>query len=268
MSGSRAVLLRALAFWVFFQSLIFLARLVWIPVPMWAVGVITGTVIAGITLVATRWFLRREQWTFDDVGMAHRRGSFIRFAGSIPLGMAFYGVFILAYLAWTPLIIERVAAPDWLEATLLAVLALTALSAMEEIAFRGYLMYALERVIGIRGAIYLSSLLFGLYHGPTIESLTGPALWGLIYAVLAYWTRGLAVPIGFHAGANLIQSLLGQKQWASGIWIADAGNATTVLTIEQVTFGSHIALGLLGLVAVEYYVRRIHPKRTNTSNAD
>ena len=73
------------------------------------------------------------------------------------------------------------------------------------------------------------------------ESLTGPAIWGLIFGTLAYWSKGLAIPIGFHTGVNFVQALFSQKEkWASGIWTFDIADEITPFTVDQITVGMKI----------------------------
>ena len=89
------------------------------------------------------------------------------------------------------------------------------------------------------------------------ESLTGPAIWGLIFGTLAYWSKGLAIPIGFHTGVNFVQALFSQKEkWASGIWTFDIADEITPFTVDQITVGMKIFLLVAGLVFVEMYLRK------------
>ena len=155
--------------------------------------------------------------------------------------------------------------PDLLNATVIAFLAMTAMGVMEEIVFRGYFLKKLASATGIRAAIYLTSLAFGLYHGITIDSITGPAVWGLLYAVLAYWSKGLAIPIGFHVGVNLIQAIFSQKQkWVSGIWYFDVQDIAAPFTVDQITTGLHLCLLILAVAFVEYYLRKVHTSDTQS----
>lgn len=77
---------------------------------------------------------------------------------------------------------------------------------MEELVFRGILFDALEAQWGWRLTLVVTSLLFGLGHlrgyppGPAGAVLA--AVFGLAMGGLRVWTRGLALPVAAHLGAD------------------------------------------------------------------
>ena len=110
---------------------------------------------------------------------------------------------------------------------LLVTMPLIPLAFMEELAFRGYPLEILKNRIGIRASIFITSILFALYHlanGWTIESsFLGPAIWGLIFGLAAIYSKGIAMPTGIHYAANLTASHLDQ-----------ASNTTSIMDCKSV----------------------------------
>jgi membrane protease YdiL (CAAX protease family) len=246
---------KVLLFWVSFTILINAIGTLMPFSPNWLHGASVGGSVSIALLAVTYFFLKSEKLTYVNIGISFSKGTLIGLILSLVAGMVFFGCFYLVYLWLTPVIIVRLQDKFDITLILLPLLSLLMLAAMEEIAFRGYALKKLEMAIGARGAIYLTSLAFGLYHGVTFDSITGPALWGLLYAVLAYWLKGLAVPIGFHAGANLIQALFAEKsRYADGIWAFDLAEKITPFTLDQITLSLKIFLFLLGILLVETYL--------------
>ncbi len=254
------IIAKAFSIWLVFQVLLLAGTVMTVNIPMWALAIATGTLLSLIMAYLTSLYLRSDGQSFRDIGMALSPGSFKRAVVSLIVGMMFFGAFYIVYLLLTPVTLVAVSQPDLFQATVISLLVFVVLGAMEEIVFRGYFLRKLEAGIGIRGAIYVTSIAFGLYHGISTESLTGPAVWGLLYAVLAYWTNGLAVPLGFHIGANFIQALLSGKQdRVSGFWYFDMHEAPALFTVDQVSVGLRIFLFVLGIALVEYYLRVVRP---------
>jgi membrane protease YdiL (CAAX protease family) len=248
-------LAKVVGFWLLFAVLM---NVIWafIPIsPNWLHGAGSGGSVSIAMMIVTYFLLKSDKLTFNSMGMSFNAVSLLRFMLCLVAGTAFFGGFYLIYLWLTPVIIVSVQNNSIIDIILLSVLSLSMLSAMEEIAFRGYALKKLETVIGPRGAIYLTSLAFGLYHGFTIDSITGPAVWGLLYAVLTYWSKGLAVPIGFHAGANIIQALFSEKpRYADGIWGFDLAQEITPFTVDQISLFLKIFLIVVGVLFVEIYL--------------
>ena len=75
--------------------------------------------------------------------------------------------------------------------------------------------------------------------------------------MLALWTRGLGVPIGFHAGVNYLQALFSQKQdWVPGIWAFEVSDGPATLSVDQVTMLLQFLLFVVAAILVEVYLRK------------
>lgn len=76
----------------------------------------------------------------------------------------------------------------------------------EEIMFRGVLFNAYER-IGVKKAIVITGLLFGLFHFD-IQNFLGPSFLGILFAYMVYKTDSIYSSMIAHATNNIIALLL------------------------------------------------------------
>lgn len=72
----------------------------------------------------------------------------------------------------------------------------------EEIMFRGVLLSAYER-IGMKKAIIITGLLFGLFHFD-VQNFLGPAFLGILFAYMVYKTNSIYTTMIAHAINNMI----------------------------------------------------------------
>lgn len=77
----------------------------------------------------------------------------------------------------------------------------------EEIMFRGFIMKSYES-LGMKKAIIISGLLFGLFH-LSIQNLVGPAFLGVLFGYIVYKTNSIYSSIIAHATNNTIALVLG-----------------------------------------------------------
>lgn len=84
----------------------------------------------------------------------------------------------------------------------------------EELVFRGYAFRQMVSGLGVRRALLLSGVAFGLYHVLGSGSwgmgwvfrFGMPALGGLVFGLAMIRSGGLALPIGLHFGGNWVQA--------------------------------------------------------------
>jgi len=141
----------------------------------------------------------------------------------------------------------------------ISVLAYLCLSVREELAFHGFPLRRLETVFGLWVAQLMVALVFATEH------VAGGATWGhaivgagtgsLFFGMAAIATRGLAVPIGLHAGWNIGDWMRGGK--GSG----DVWQATVEQGFEErmwlVGMISYVVIMCLGTAAFWWWHRRI-----------
>ncbi|MGJ8679390.1 lysostaphin resistance A-like protein [Paraglaciecola sp.] len=260
------IVIKAFSIWLIFQGLFFTFGALGGVVPKWALAIVFGGFLSTLMLYITSLYLKNDILTKTELGLSFSISSLKRGTLSFIIGIVFFAFFYLCYFGLTPIIVLHVEQPDFVNSIIISLFSFIALGAMEEIVFRGYFMRKLDTAIGIRASIYVTSIAFGLYHGFVFDSITGPAVWGLVYAVLAYWTKGLAIPIGFHIGVNYLQALFSQKEkWVSGIWYFDLQEGAAIFTVEQVSIGLKLFMLLLGIALVEYYLRKVRHATIKTT---
>lgn len=72
----------------------------------------------------------------------------------------------------------------------------------EEAVFRGVIYQRMKRCFGYLPALFLSSLLFGCYHGNVVQAVYGTVL-GMLIACTYEMYGNFALPVLFHALANV-----------------------------------------------------------------
>lgn len=146
---------------------------------------------------------------------------------------------------------------------LLLTLQIFSLALMEEVGFRGYSLVLLKGKTGVRQSIFITSILFALYHianGWSIaSSFYGPAVWGLIFGIAAVYSKGLAAPTGLHFAVNLTTSAFGETGNKVSIWIVQQPDAV-LSKPEGINWETILPSGFLLLFAIfciEWYMRRM-----------
>lgn len=176
-------------------------------IPDWLLDLLEGGVYLVGVLAMTWAFLRYLDWQ-PLVSLGLQRRDWLRNLG-IGLGLG-VGLMVLLFVV--------MAAAGWLTAELAAPGALTliasalswaALSFVEELTFRGYIMQGLARAWAMPVAVAVSSLLFGLVHiiDPNVQVLgiVNVCAAGFFLALAYLVTRSLWFPAGIHIGWNLTE---------------------------------------------------------------
>ena len=106
---------------------------------------------------------------------------------------------------------------------LIAIVLVPLQTSAEELFFRGYLMQGFGQVFKHRiFPLLITSLMFGLMHfgNPEIDKL-GPLLMvsyvsmGFFFGIITLMDEGLELALGYHAGNNLLISLLVTADWTA-----------------------------------------------------
>ncbi|MDT7833520.1 CPBP family intramembrane glutamic endopeptidase [Flavobacteriaceae bacterium S356] len=93
----------------------------------------------------------------------------------------------------------------------------------EDLVFRGAILYILIKRAGVKKALLLSAISFGIYHVfsygmvgsdiiPILYVVLVTGLTGYIWAYLFYKSKSIMMPLGFHIGYNLTMSLFFENQ--------------------------------------------------------
>ena len=73
---------------------------------------------------------------------------------------------------------------------------------VEELLFRGTLFPRLERQYGLRTALLLSAILFGVYHGRPVQGIYAACM-GILLAAVYAGTGRFVIPFALHGACNL-----------------------------------------------------------------
>ncbi|HEX3006729.1 MAG TPA: type II CAAX endopeptidase family protein, partial [Bacteroidales bacterium] len=164
--------------------------------------------IIGISagLLATVVFLRFDRKRFSDIGLRFERKTLVNFFIGVIAGVIVMGTLATSVLLFIHKTISINANSNVFH-FIWVTLPLIPLAFMEELGFRSYPLETLKDKVGIRPTIFITSLLFGLYHivnGWSIaSSFYGPAVWGLLFGLAAVYSKGIAMPTGIHYACNL-----------------------------------------------------------------
>ncbi len=222
-------------------------------------GGAAAPVAAGIVMLAILPLIARlqkaegEAWV--DVGLRFGSQAPAQFAAGFGLGLLVVAIMIGAVLAFTPLEIRPATYSNVFSVIAPTLMILFVLALMEEIVFRSYPLFRLRKDLGIRPAVYISSVAFAFYHGLAFENLLGPGIWGLFYAWMAISTNSIALPTGFHLGLNWMQSLLGMKpKYGGSLWELSIAPGRGFMDTETLGLILQLLLLVAGVVMVERLV--------------
>lgn len=165
-----------------------------------------GTYLAGI-LVLTWAFMRYlDRQPLVSLGL-QARSWLSRLLLGLGLGAGLIGLVFVTMLAAGWLAAEP-GRPNLLP-FLASALSWAALSFVEELTFRGYILQGLAKAWALPVAVAVSSLLFGMVHliDPNVRLLAilNISVAGLFFAVAYLVTRSLWLPAGIHIGWNLAE---------------------------------------------------------------
>ena len=146
------------------------------------------------------------------------------------IGFSFVGIVLLNFLFFVFSYYSNPSHFQWnFDPQAFAILFLVAIvlvplqTSAEELFFRGYLMQGLGQVFKHRiFPLLITSLLFGFMHfgNPEIDKL-GPLLMvsyvsmGFFFGIITLMDEGLELALGYHAGNNLLISLLVTADWTA-----------------------------------------------------
>ena len=170
--------------------------------------VISADVALPLTILFARW----EKIKLNDVGIVPNRKSFSKYLTGLGVGLLLAAlqpalVLITGHVKLLPV-------PDISYNTVIAYFLLyLAIGVREEVAFRGYPLFSLNRAAGHWFALLVVGIIFIAEHIAGGMSV-GAAIWGsgagsLLFGFAALKTKGLALPIGLHSAWNF-------GQWAFG----------------------------------------------------
>ncbi len=265
-ANRTSTVVKAAGFWAGFTLLLVGLQHVHMPGFGSAAAPIAAGIILLVMLPVIAWLLRTEGGTWADIGIRFEPRAPAQFAVGLVLGLLMVAVMIGIVLVLTPLEIRSATYSSVLSAIVPPLLIIFVLALMEETVFRSYPLFRLRQALGIRPAVYLSSVVFAFYHGLAFENLLGPGVWGIFFAWMAFSTNSIALPVGFHLGLNWMQSLLGMKpKYGGSLWELSMGPGQGFMQTETVGLILQLLLLVVGVVMVE---RLIANHRNGSNVAD
>ncbi len=215
---------RIVVFWLGYAAIFIGLGLVLGMAPPAVRLLLAGTLVTLSSLALTYALTKSEGLDPADVGARLSTGSERRFLVGFAFGSAMVLLFLaLSRIALGPLTFIR--APETGAGTVVLMLVTyAALSAGEELGFRGYPFHRLRQRYGTIAAQVTVALAFAAYHmmqgWPAINALVGTTAGSVLFGVATIVSGGLAFPIGLHAAWNVGSWMLGTKG-DPGYWRMD-----------------------------------------------
>ncbi|MDB6053219.1 MAG: hypothetical protein JWN25_742 [Verrucomicrobiales bacterium] len=202
-----------LLFWVAYLVILVLVSKVKSLVPNELGQLVWGAVCSILLLALSLILLKRNARTPSDVGLGFNPASLLRLAAGGIVGLAIPGLILVIFIAFTGPFPISWSAKIHLSQVMLVISTCLTLSCMEELGFRGYPLPTLVQNIGFwqaQGTVEVAFALCHILYGWSWQSVCyGVLPSGLLFGIAAIVSRGLALPIGLHAGLNI-------GQWAVG----------------------------------------------------
>jgi uncharacterized protein len=250
--------LRAAIFWLGFFVCFFLVRM---GVGMLGItrGQWPGSILLTLMLLLWTWVcLRFDRDHPVQVGTLPAPGSIPRALGGMLFAFPLSALSLVS-LKWLVPGVHFVRVSATPSSFLAAVILLFLLSACEEIGFRGYPLRRLMPVFGMWPTFLIVALVFAGYHlvmgWGLPQALIGVTAGSVLFSMAAVAARrGLAFPIGVHAGWNLGTWSLNNGS-GDGVWQMTFAPDLTQ-RVQTIGMVSYLVCMLLGIVLLWSWNRR------------
>lgn len=210
-----------------------------------------GALSSGLIWGTTLLFLRRGKSRLQDIGLVPDRRSPLQLGFGLAVGLAVFGLNILAVVLMAGLRLERGPTPDPIN-RFLVVAGTFATACMEELGFRAYALRTLASSFGAWPAQVAVAIGFGLCHlafgWPWNTVLLGVIPSALLFGAAAVASGGIALPIGIHAGLNLARWMIGD----TGFWrpLAEPQAGDRISSVATIT-----SLAITLLTALAFWLK-------------
>jgi CAAX protease family protein len=223
--------------------------------------IIFGLVACAVLFFMSYRFVKYEDSSLSEFNLWPTKQSGIKLGYGLLIGGLITGLMLIIMFTLTDLNLAAIDDQSWF-LFFMASLVFIPLALMEEILFRGYPFFRLSKVLNVRWVVLLTSTLFALYHYNGTQSLVtlllGPGIWGVVFAVAAYLSKSIAVPLGIHIAANFMQALLGLKADYSAMWSTTIveNSSNFGVNIEALGIALQIVLLIMTILVFEFSIRR------------
>lgn len=227
-----------------------------------------GLIGMAAALATTFLFLKFDHKSFADIGLQWEQKTLLRFFIGFVAGIIIMGLLATSVLYFSAVTVQANPSGNILHFLLLTA-PLLPLAFMEELGFRAYPLQLLKDKVGIRFSIFITSILFALYHivngWSVASSFLGPAVWGLVFGLAAVYAKGIAMPTGVHFAANVTTAAFSTADTAAGLWIVKPlpNAATAAGASVWATLLPSAALFVFAIICLELYKKQ----STNSNHA-
>ena len=216
-----------------------------------------GLVVSIVVWFMTQVFLKVENKQLADYGLKRKHHFLVDTVLGFVLGVALLCVMFGILFTSTHLYAQPLDSHTFLSFAMASVPVLFALALMEELIFRGYVLFKLKDTIGVRWSIYLTAVIFGLYHGLSFDAAFGPAIFGLIFGLMALWSKGLVLPVVFHFTINWIQAFFNMKtKYTNGMFELLLDEELKTPHADTVGMIIHVAMAIIAIILIEIFIRK------------
>ena len=221
-----------------------------------------GIIGTAVALLTSFIFLRFEKKSFADIGLKWEKNTLKRFLLGLLIGLLLCSLIMASLFFFTSLKIGY-AGNYSITGFLIWSLALVPLAFMEELAFRAYPFFNLQKAAGIRVTQVVIAVLFALYHvagGQSFfSSFMGAGIWAFVFGMGMILSGGISLPTGIHVGVNFILAALGQHRgFPVLLEIQPPAEMTPAIqnNIDNTGNTMQVILLVLTLLLMEWYIRR------------
>jgi len=228
-----------------------------------------GTMVA---FLVTFLFIKYDKKRFSDIQLYFDKYTIAKFLAGIAIGVVLMGLLATGVMYFTHVSIETNQKAD-IFGFFIMTAPLIPLAFLEELGFRAYPLQILKNKVGIRLSIVITSILFALYHianGWTISSsFFGPGVWGLLFALAAIYSDGIALPTGIHYAVNLTTSAFGGDENSVALWTEKQTDISTTIYqgIDLAIVLPSLAILTVALISTEWYMKRKTAANINLQKA-
>lgn len=209
----------------------------------------------GMAVVFARW----SGLSLSDIGISPSSGTLAKFVLAFFLGLLLPVIqFAVLYVAGGYQVELNTRFNE--TAVLSPLMVYLLVAGREELAFRSFGLFGLNKSYGSLPAIVIVTVLFVLERmlsgATSLAACIGTGLSGVLLAMLAIRTKGIAFPVGLHAAWNFGQWALGFKD-EPGLFVGtiDSEKEEWVNMAEWVSFSIAMVFGIAAAVVYHRNVR-------------
>jgi membrane protease YdiL (CAAX protease family) len=216
---------------------------------------VTGLIACAGTWALTLLFVRWEGLGLADIGVVPGKKTLPHILTGFIIGLILAAIqpLLILMTGHIKLILSTDVSPAIITFTLLVYFVL---ASREELAFRGYPLWSLNKAMGPWPAQIIVAVIFALEHVvggvPWLQAFLGAGVGSILFGIAALKTKGLALPIGLHAAWNFGQWALGFKD-NSGLWkiIVEKGHEVRFEHVQTIAY----LLVMIPAIVLFYFYR-------------